>query len=59
MSDKEKIEVVKRHFKTPFLLETENGKFEKFSFSDKFINMYTDEQLLEFYEEMKTNGVIT
>lgn len=59
MSDKEKIEAVKKHLKTPFLLEVENGKFEKFSFSDKFINMYTDEELLKLYKKMKTNSVLT
>lgn len=50
MTNKEKIEAVKKHLKTPFLLEVENEKFEEFSFSDKFINMYTDEELLKLYK---------
>lgn len=58
MSDKEKIEAVKKHLKKPFLLEVENGKLEKFSFSDKFINMYTNEELLKLYKKMNTNGVL-
>jgi hypothetical protein len=58
MSDKEKIEAVKKHLRTPFMLEMENGEFEEFSFTDKFIDMYEDKQLLQFYEEMKANGVL-
>ena len=58
MSNKEKIEAVKKHLKRPFLLEVENGKFEEFSLTDEFIGMYEDEQLLRFYEQMKANVVL-
>lgn len=51
MTDIEKIEAVKKHLKTPFLLEMENGDFEQFSFTDKFIDMYEDEQLIKIYDE--------
>ena len=52
MTDIEKIEAVKKHLKTPFLLEMENGDFEQFSFTDKFIDMYEDGQLIKLYDEL-------
>ena len=51
MTDIEKIEAMKKHLKTPFLLEMENGVFEQFSLTDKFIDMYEDEQLIKMYDE--------
>ena len=53
MTKEEKIDFVKNRLKVPFLLEVEDGKFEEFSFTDLFINGYSDEQLLKFYEMMK------
>lgn len=53
MEKEKKIDFVKKWLKVPFLLEVEDGKFEEISFTDLFINGYSDEQLLKFYEMMK------
>ena len=57
MTDKEKINAIRKHFKTPIKIMMENGKVEEFSFTDKFLDMYTDKELLKLYEKAESNGV--
>ena len=57
MNDKEKIKAIKKQLKVPFKIKYENGETEEFEFTDKFIDMYSDEELLKFYEKAKSNGV--
>ncbi len=53
MTKEEKIEFVRKKLKNPIVIEVEDGKYEEFALTDLFINAYTDEQLLKFYEMMK------